>query len=187
MTGQAASRTILSIRSSACAELSPRPTSATYGWCSLRLKPRRAMRVPAPAPGRRLHVDRYDLRPHARVRNRVCPFARRSAQHRAGPTRRPSRTTPRGRREAVAFASGTGAAAAVFDRLPVGANVVLGDDCYQAVSGLVADADLLWLESPSNPLLRVADLPAICAAPRSTDALVVIDSTFATPLVQRTA
>ena len=113
--------------------------------------------------------------------------------------------------EAVAFASGMGAAAAVFDLLPVGAKVVLGDDCYQAVSGLAAagaergrwrvervriedtarwielaaDADLVWLESPSNPLLRVADLPAICAAPRSADALVVIDSTFATPLVQR--
>ena len=99
--------------------------------------------------------------------------------------------------EAVAFASGMGAVAAVFDLLPVGATVVLGDDCYQAVAGLAAagaaqgrwrvvrvgvedtarwlelaaDADLLWLESPSNPLLAVADLPAICAAPRKPDAL----------------
>src|SRR5207253_2759316 len=48
-----------------------------------------------------------------------------------------------------------------------------------------ADADLLWLESPSNPLLAVADLPAICAARRGPDALVAVDSTFATPLVQR--
>ena len=113
--------------------------------------------------------------------------------------------------QAVAFASGMGAIAAVFDLLPVGATVVLGDDCYQAVAGLAAagaaqgrwrvvrvgvedtprwlelaaDADLLWLESPSNPLLAVADLPAICAAPRKADALIVVDSTFATPLVQR--
>jgi cystathionine gamma-synthase len=113
--------------------------------------------------------------------------------------------------EAVAFASGMGAAAAVFDLLPVGATVVLGDDCYQGVAGLVAagasrgrwevvrvgvedtarwlelagDADLLWLESPSNPLLAVADLVGICAAPRKPDALVVVDSTFATPLTQR--
>jgi cystathionine gamma-synthase len=112
---------------------------------------------------------------------------------------------------AVAFASGMGAIAAVFDLLPVGATVVLGDDCYQAVAGLAAagaahgrwrvvrvaaedtsrwielaaDADLLWLESPSNPLLAVADLPAICAAPRKPTALAVVDSTFATPLVQR--
>src|SRR3954462_2130124 len=86
-----------------------------------------------------------------------------------------------------------------------------GDDCYQGVAGLAAagaaqgrwrvlrvgvedtsrwvelaaDADLVWLESPSNPLLAVADLPAICAAPRKRDALTVVDSPFATPLVQR--
>ncbi|HKH17761.1 MAG TPA: PLP-dependent aspartate aminotransferase family protein [Solirubrobacteraceae bacterium] len=112
---------------------------------------------------------------------------------------------------AVAFASGMGAVAAIFDLLPAGATVVLGDDCYQAVAGLAAagaaqgrwhvvrvgvedtsrwlelaaDADLLWLESPSNPLLAVADLPTICAARRKADALIVVDSTFATPLVQR--
>jgi cystathionine gamma-synthase len=112
---------------------------------------------------------------------------------------------------AVAFASGMGAVAAIFDLLPVGATVALGDDCYQAVAGLAAagaaqsrwhvvrvgvqdtsrwvelaaDADLLWLESPSNPLLGVADLPTICAARRKPDALIVVDSTFATPLVQR--
>jgi cystathionine gamma-synthase len=113
--------------------------------------------------------------------------------------------------EAVAFASGMAAAAAVFDLLPVGAAVALGDDCYQGVAGLAAagaargrwqvvrvgvedtarwlelagDADLLWLESPSNPLVAVADLAAICEARRKPEALVVIDSTFATPLAQR--
>ena len=113
--------------------------------------------------------------------------------------------------EAVAFASGMGAIAAVFDLLPVGATVVLPDDCYQGVAGLAAagvrqgrwhvtrvgvqdtqrwlelaaDADLLWLESPSNPLLTVADLPAICAARRRRDALTVVDSTLATPLAQQ--
>src|SRR4051794_11813896 len=91
---------------------------------------------------------------------------------------------------AVGFSSGMGAIAAVFDLLPVGATVALGDDCYQGVSGLVAagvaqgrwqevrvavddtarwvelagQADLLWVESPSNPLLTVADLPAIGGA-----------------------
>jgi cystathionine gamma-synthase len=113
--------------------------------------------------------------------------------------------------EAVAFASGMGAAAAVFDLLPVGATVALGDDCYQGVAGLAAagvsqgrwevvrvgvedtaqwlelaaEVDLLWLESPSNPLLAIADLACICAAPRKPGALLVIDSTFATPLAQR--
>jgi len=112
---------------------------------------------------------------------------------------------------AVAFASGMGAAAAIVDLLPVGATVVLPDDCYQGVAGLAAagaaqgrwrvarvavedtagwleaaaEADLLWLESPSNPLLAVADLPAVCAARRKPHALVAVDSTLATPLVQR--
>jgi cystathionine gamma-synthase len=113
--------------------------------------------------------------------------------------------------ETVAFASGMGAIAAVFDLLPVGATVALPDDCYQGVAGLAdageaqgrwrvvrvgvddtprwlelaADADLLWLESPSNPLLTVADLRSICAAARRAETLVAVDSTLATPLAQR--
>lgn len=112
---------------------------------------------------------------------------------------------------AVAFASGMAAIAAVFDRLPAGAVVALPDDCYQGVTGLaqagerqgrwtvhrvaVADtarwielcgtADLVWLESPSNPLLAVGDLDTICAAPRKPGAIVGVDNTFATPLNQR--
>ena len=43
----------------------------------------------------------------------------------------------------------------------------------------------MWIESPSNPLLEVADLAAICAAPRRPGTRVVIDNTFATPLLQR--
>src|SRR5690606_10383285 len=46
-------------------------------------------------------------------------------------------------------------------------------------------ADLVWLESPSNPLLTVADLGAICAAPRRPGAIVAVDNTFATPLNQQ--
>lgn len=113
--------------------------------------------------------------------------------------------------QAVAFASGMAAIAAVFDQLPVGAIVALPDDCYQGVTGLAAagaqrgrwsvqrvalddtagwiracaQADLIWLESPSNPLLGVADLQAICAAPRKPGAIVAVDNTFATPLNQR--
>jgi cystathionine gamma-synthase len=113
--------------------------------------------------------------------------------------------------EAVAFASGMAAVAAVFDQLGQGANVILPDDCYHGVSelavtgerkgrwrlrrlavedtagwvGAAQDADLLWLESPSNPLLTVADLKAICSAARSKEALMVVDNTFATPLNQR--
>ena len=44
---------------------------------------------------------------------------------------------------------------------------------------------MLWVESPSNPLLEVADLAAICAAPRRDGTKLVVDNTFATPLQQR--
>lgn len=113
--------------------------------------------------------------------------------------------------KAVAFASGMAAIASVFDQLAPGAVVVLPDDCYQGVARLAETgaeknrwsvqrlpvddtagwiracgmADLIWLESPSNPLLAVADLEAICAAPRKPQAIVAVDNTFATPLNQR--
>ena len=45
--------------------------------------------------------------------------------------------------------------------------------------------DLLWLESPTNPMLEVADLPALLAAARERGVLTCVDNTFATPLLQR--
>lgn len=112
---------------------------------------------------------------------------------------------------AVAFSSGMAAVAAVFDRVPVGTTVAIPDDAYQGVAGLAArgaargrwtvrripttdtqawvdvldEVSLAWLESPSNPLLQVADVPTIAAAPRPDDTAVVVDNTFATPLNQR--
>src|SRR5207245_1068884 len=46
-------------------------------------------------------------------------------------------------------------------------------------------AGLLWLESPTNPLLAVADLPALCDGAHARGVPVVVDNTFATPLLQR--
>ena len=111
----------------------------------------------------------------------------------------------------VSFASGMAGIAALFDQLPTGSVVALPDDCYQGVVGLAeagqrrgrwtvrriavrdtplwietcATADLIWLESPSNPLLAVADLDLICAVPRKRGAILAVDNTFATPLNQR--
>jgi len=113
--------------------------------------------------------------------------------------------------DAVAFSSGMGAAAAVFDLLHVGAQVMAPSDCYAGVHALLADgqqqgrwqvdlvdvtdtavavaaarrADLVWLESPTNPLLDIADLPALCTAGRDAGAMVAVDNTFATPLLQQ--
>ncbi len=53
------------------------------------------------------------------------------------------------------------------------------------VSAAAGGADVVWLETPTNPTLDVADLPAIAAATRAAGARLVVDSTFATPLLQR--
>jgi cystathionine gamma-synthase len=54
-----------------------------------------------------------------------------------------------------------------------------------AVVAACADAALVWLESPTNPALEVADLPPIVAAAHDAGAYVVVDNTFATPLLQQ--
>ncbi len=113
--------------------------------------------------------------------------------------------------DALAFASGMAASHVVLNRLPVGATLAIPVDPYHGVKGLAAEAeaqgrwnvlrlelddtqawvdaarvaDLLWLETPANPLITVCDLPAICDAPRKPGTIVAVDSTFATPLVQR--
>ena len=55
----------------------------------------------------------------------------------------------------------------------------------RAGSERALEADLLWLESPTNPLLETADIAAICSAPRRDGTRVVVDNTFATPLLQQ--
>ncbi|MFE3195395.1 trans-sulfuration enzyme family protein [Nocardia sp. NPDC059240] len=111
----------------------------------------------------------------------------------------------------LTFASGMAAAAAICDLVPVGGRVVAPRHAYNGVLGLldqqtstgrlhvqrvdiadtaevsdaVTGADLLWIESPTNPAMEVADLPALCAAGRAAGATVVVDNTFATPLLQQ--
>ncbi len=111
----------------------------------------------------------------------------------------------------LTFASGMAAAAAVCDLIPVGGRVVAPQHAYSgvlalldqqaatgrltvvrvdiadtaAVSAAVPGADMLWIESPTNPAMEVADLPAISAAGRAAGALVIVDNTFATPLLQQ--
>ena len=111
---------------------------------------------------------------------------------------------------ALTFASGMAAAAVVFHRLPVGSTIAVPVDPYHGVAGIVDEGeaqgrwtvhrldqadtavwldalqhcDLVWLESPENPLITIADLPAICSAPRRDGTLVAVDGTFATPLLQ---
>jgi cystathionine gamma-synthase len=112
---------------------------------------------------------------------------------------------------AVAFASGLAAATAIADLVPAGGSVVLSSATYFGVRNIferlqargrlqvrvvsaddtaavlaAADgADMVWVESIANPLIVVADIPAITAGARARGALAVVDATFATPLRQR--
>jgi cystathionine gamma-synthase len=54
-----------------------------------------------------------------------------------------------------------------------------------AVVAACDDASLVWLESPTNPAMEVADIPTITAAAHDAGAYVVVDNTFATPILQQ--
>jgi cystathionine gamma-synthase len=108
-----------------------------------------------------------------------------------------------------AFASGMAAEDAVMRLLSPGDHLVMQTDSYGGTfrlatavhrpAGLVVDtvdfSDLddawhpqtrmVWLESPTNPLLQVVDIAAVSAAAHSRGALVVVDNTFATPWIQQ--
>ncbi len=111
----------------------------------------------------------------------------------------------------LAFASGLATVATVLDLVGQGQAVVAPRHAYNgsimqladleargrlttrlvdvtdtaAAVDACADAALVWLESPTNPALEVADIPAIVAAAHEAGAYVVVDNTFATPLLQQ--
>ena len=112
----------------------------------------------------------------------------------------------------LAFASGMAAGAAVFEALEPGTHMVIPDDVYYGFGvaarefcnkwGITFDAvpmedldqlsaairpetGLIWVETPSNPLLKVVDIRRITALARQADATTIVDNTFATPALQR--
>lgn len=111
---------------------------------------------------------------------------------------------------AVAFSSGMAAMAAVLDRVPPGGRLAIPTVCYQGTTALaervvearrgslvendlgdtkawldaLATADVVVVESPNNPMLRVADLGAIGSV-GERHALLAVDSTLATPINQQ--
>jgi cystathionine gamma-synthase len=111
----------------------------------------------------------------------------------------------------LSFSSGMAAVSAVFSILPIGAPVVASNQGYSGVMGLLNQfhasgrlevrfveitnteeviaamkgAALVWLESPTNPCLDIADLPALITAAKKLGIGVAVDNTFATPLVQK--
>jgi cystathionine gamma-synthase len=111
-----------------------------------------------------------------------------------------------------AFASGMGAEATLLLTLRPGDHIVLGDDVYGGTYRLLAkvlgpwglemttcdlsDPDALagavrpatryvWIETPSNPLLKIVDIESVAALAHASGAQVVVDNTFASPALQQ--
>ena len=113
---------------------------------------------------------------------------------------------------AISFASGMAAVDACLKLLASGDHVVCGDDVYGGVtrhfdnvlsfyglqftyvdttdpeavrSAMTPKTRMLWIETPTNPLLKVTDMEAMVAVAREHDILLGVDSTFATPVFLR--
>ena len=111
-----------------------------------------------------------------------------------------------GARHGMAFASGLAAEDNVLRLLSPGDRVLLGNDAYGGTFRLIAkvwaplgvswsavdltdaewpsDTRMVWLETPTNPLLTCVDIEAVAAIAHAHGALVVVDNTFATPFLQ---
>ena len=110
----------------------------------------------------------------------------------------------------LAFASGLAAEDNILRLFQAGDRVLLGNDAYGGTYRLISkvhthlpwtaadllevdalaadwptDTKLVWLETPTNPLLRCFDIEAICALAHERGAIVVVDNTFATPYLQQ--
>tara|TARA_B100000676_G_C18088883_1_gene857629 strand:- start:2376 stop:3551 length:1176 start_codon:yes stop_codon:yes gene_type:complete len=112
-----------------------------------------------------------------------------------------------------AFASGLAASATILDLLDSGSHIVAGNDLYGGTYRLFADVrqasaghnftftemvdeeklraaitpetKMVWIETPTNPLLTVVDLSMVARVAHEVGSLAVADNTFATPWVQR--
>lgn len=113
--------------------------------------------------------------------------------------------------DALAFASGLAAVDAVLELVPHGGTVVVPAHAYNGTTGLLREhesvgrlrvrpvdisdtaqvvaalpgVDLLYIESPTNPMMEVADIPVLVAAAAARGILTAADNTFATPLLQQ--
>ena len=113
---------------------------------------------------------------------------------------------------AVSFASGMSAVDSCFKLLSAGDHIVCGDDVYGGVTRLLDNVTanqgidvsyvdttnpdavrsvitpktrMLWIETPTNPLLKVSDLEEMVKIAKENDILLGVDSTFATPVFLR--
>ena len=114
--------------------------------------------------------------------------------------------------DAVTFASGMAAVQAAFHILAPGDHVLLPDDLYHGVRNLIRDqyarwgltfdfvdmtsvekvreaaterTRMIWLETPSNPMLKISDIAGLTALAKENNCISVLDNTWSTPVIQR--
>ncbi len=115
--------------------------------------------------------------------------------------------------QGFAFASGLAASATILDTLDSGAHVIALDDLYGGTyrlfenvrkrsaglsfsfidmgdaakieAAITPNTKMIWIETPSNPLLKLVDLSMVAAVAKKHNLIAVADNTFATPCVQR--
>ncbi len=112
----------------------------------------------------------------------------------------------------AAFASGSAATAAVFQALSPGDHVIAPDDCYHGTSRMLREifapwgletsfvdmsddeeversvrpnTRLIWVETPSNPLLKITDIARMASIADAAGAICACDNTWASPMLQR--
>jgi cystathionine gamma-synthase/cystathionine gamma-lyase len=111
-----------------------------------------------------------------------------------------------------AFASGLGASSTILSLLRTGDHIICGDDVYGGTfrlmdkvmgplgisttrvdmsapenvrAALTPKTRMVWLETPTNPMLKIFDIAAVASIAKEAGALVVVDNTFATPVLQQ--
>ena len=117
-----------------------------------------------------------------------------------------------GGKHGIAFGSGCAATTAVLLTLKSGDHVLCGDDVYggtfrifdkvlkqfgleasftdmsdpkSVAAGLRPNTRLVWLETPSNPMLKIFDIAAIAEVTKKANVMLCVDNTFATPMLQQ--
>ncbi|MEJ6979924.1 aminotransferase class I/II-fold pyridoxal phosphate-dependent enzyme [Pedobacter sp. P351] len=113
--------------------------------------------------------------------------------------------------DACAFSSGNSAGSALLQALKPGSHIIAPDDMYHGLRNLIntvfegilsvdyldysdlsavesaikPGTKLIWIETPSNPLLKISDIKALVKLAHENDLIVCCDNTFATPVFQR--
>ena len=121
-------------------------------------------------------------------------------------------TALEGGEDALVFSSGMGATTAFFQSLEPGSHVIISEDVYTHVrviagkffanwqleyssvdtqsaaavaAGIRPNTRLVWTETPSNPCMKITDIAAVAKIAHDAGAWLVVDNTFATPVLQR--